>query len=316
VRDDYGALEGVYQPSLANSALTGSKGTCPAPCTYDFDGDKALWVQARSRVRDRYRNIVALLKLEQLAEAVPQTAVVSGAMRITNNGNHGGTPMVDASGSNVTVRCTPEPPGTKNATCMEYEPGQVTPTPQQGNPPSMMSPEQILRFRERAIIDRTYYTGCPPDNLVGSVVFVESCLSPGQYNGGGAVSCTPPVATLKPSCVNTIDKPGILIVRCGGLQMASNWTFVGLMYFVNGSDGSCAPRGNYTCDGNSFGPNDVLESKGGFGIWGALMVDGPACVKLGSNGMQVKYDRNVFSAAQSYGTVGLVQNTWRELPAN
>jgi hypothetical protein len=318
VRDNYGALAGVYQPGQADGTLTGANGTCPVtPCTFDFNDDKALWVQARSRVRDRTRNVVALLKLEELTEAVPQRAVVSGALRVTNNGNHGGTPMLNADGSNVTVRCVPEPAGTRNATCMDYEPGQVTPLPVQGNPPPTMSPDQILRFRERAMIDRTYYTGCPPDNLVGEVVFVEQCYNPGQYNGSGAVPCTPPNPALKPSCVNTIEKPGVLIVRCGGLQTASNWTYVGLMYFVNGSDGSCAPRGNNTCTGNSFDPGkDVLESKGGFGIWGALMVDGPACVKLGSNGMQVKFDANVFNAARSYGTVGLVQNTWRELPAS
>ena len=37
-------------------------------------------------------------------------------------------------------------------------------------------------------------------------------------------------------------------------------------------------------------------------------------MKLGSNGMQFKYDPNVFAAAKSYGTIGLVQNSWRELP--
>jgi len=59
--------------------------------------------------------------------------------------------------------------------------------------------------------------------------------------------------------------------------------------------------------------NDVFQSNGGFGVWGALVADGPACVKLGSNGLQVKSDRNAFLAAKTYGTVGLVQNTWREL---
>ncbi len=46
------------------------------------------------------------------------------------------------------------------------------------------------------------------------------------------------------------------------------------------------------------------------------MVDGNACLKLGSNGLQVKFDPRVFNAVESYGTVGLVQNTWRELDPN
>jgi hypothetical protein len=48
-------------------------------------------------------------------------------------------------------------------------------------------------------------------------------------------------------------------------------------------------------------------------VWGVVAVDGQACLKLGSNGIQVAYDGSIFDAVESYGTVGLVQNTWREL---
>ena len=37
------------------------------------------------------------LRLEQLDESTPQTAVTAGALSVTNNGNHGGTPIIDAS---------------------------------------------------------------------------------------------------------------------------------------------------------------------------------------------------------------------------
>jgi Tfp pilus assembly protein PilX len=314
VRDNYGAMANSYDPAVANASLTGTKGTCPGPCKWDFNGDHAMWVQARAKVRDRYRNVVALLKLEELAESISQRAFVAGALSITNNGNHGGTLMLDGSGSTVTVRCPPDDPGYGDATCTEYEAGQITPAPVQDDPPNMLTDEQIDRFRERAIIDGTYYANCPPDNLTGQVVFVEKCLDPPIYNGGGRVNCTPP-GGLKPSCVNSIDKPGFLIVHCGALQTAGNWTYVGIMYFANRSlaDGSCTQRGDYTCTGLQLNGNDVFQSNGGFGVWGALVADGPACIKLGSNGLQVKSDRNVFLAAKTYGTVGLVQNTWREL---
>jgi type II secretory pathway pseudopilin PulG len=317
VRDNYGDMASAYDPAIANASLTGAKGTCPGPCAWDFNGDHAMWVQSRAKVRDRYRNVVALLKLEELAESVAQRAFVSGAVSITNNGNHGGTYMLDGSGSTVTVRCPPDNPGAGNATCTEYEAGQITPAPVQDDPPDWLTTEQIDRFRERAVIDGTYYADCPPDDLTGQVVFVEKCLNPGIYNGGGRVACTPP-AGLKPSCVNTIDKPGLLIVHCGALQTAGNWTYVGIMYFANKSlaDGSCSQRGDYTCTGQQFNGNDVLQTNGGFGVWGALVADGPACIKLGSNNLQVKSDRNAFLAAKTYGTVGLVQNTWRELPPN
>ena len=127
VRDNYGALATAYDPAKANMSLTGTMGTCAGPCKWDFNGDHAMWVQARAKVRDRYRNVVALLKLEELQESVARRAVVSGAVAITNNGNHGGTYMIDGSGSTVSVRCQPEPPGTHNATCTEYEAGQIRP---------------------------------------------------------------------------------------------------------------------------------------------------------------------------------------------
>jgi len=57
----------------------------------------------------------------------------------------------------------------------------------------------------------------------------------------------------------------------------------------------------------------VLTTSGGFAVWGSLAVDGYGCLKVGSNGLQVRFDANVFDSASSYGTVGLVQNTWREL---
>jgi hypothetical protein len=75
-------------------------------------------------------------------------------------------------------------------------------------------------------------------------------------------------------------------------------------------------RGNGTCSNSpATNVNDAITTNGGFGVWGVVAVDGPACLKLGSNGVQVSYDRRVFDASESYGTVGLVQNTWRELIA-
>ena len=72
-------------------------------------------------------------------------------------------------------------------------------------------------------------------------------------------------------------------------------------------DGTCSKTNNV--DHN----RDAIVTDGGFGVWGVAAVDGPACLKLGSNGIQVTFDPSVFNAVESYGTVGLVQNTWREL---
>jgi hypothetical protein len=74
-------------------------------------------------------------------------------------------------------------------------------------------------------------------------------------------------------------------------------------------------RGDGTCSkqNNTDDARDAITTNGGFGVWGVVAVDGPACLKLGSNGIQVSFDPAVFGAVESYGTVGLVQNTWREL---
>ena len=316
VRDNYGGIANAYYTSLADGALTGALGTCSAPCSRDFNDDKAMWVQARSVVRGRVRNIVALMRMEQLNEAVPQTGLTAGAFRIDNNGNK---PMIDASGSQVIVRCPPDSQLDQNAVCTNYRGGQVSPKPVQKSPGNLMDRGQIERFRDRAIIDGTYYASCPPTLQTG-VVFIENCQNPPNYNTSNVAlaPCTPPPG-LWDSCLNTISKPGVLIVRCGALRLTGQWTFVGLMYFVNGSDGSCPgqERGTSpaTCPSQSLDGNTVLDTQAGFGSWGGIAADGNACVIIGSNGGQMKFDVNAFSALHSYGTIGLVQNTWRELPA-
>lgn len=320
VRDNGAPLATAYDPTKADQAQTGCART---PCTYDANGDRELWVQSQTFVRGRPRNVVARLRLEQLAESIPQTAVVAGALQITNSGNHGGTPIIDAGESQVIVRCSD--PAT-NTSCADFQAGQIKPgTPQpDASAPNMMSPEQLQRFKQRAIMDRTYYPGCPTDpyNFTGKVVWVEGCVDaqlPNLTSKVPTVPCPTAPPGLDKDCVNTEDNPGLLIWHCGRADMAGGWTFRGVLYIVNNSDGTCAPplqtpRGDGTCSTQpNATQNDAITTSGGFGVWGSVAVDGPACLKLGSNGVQVSYDKRVFDAVESYGTVGLVQNTWREI---
>jgi hypothetical protein len=134
---------------------------------------------------------------------------------------------------------------------------------------------------------------------------------------------------LSNSCINDITRPGVLIWHCGAARFTGNLAYVGLLYMVNASDRTSSAAedrctstvgidqiGNGTCQQNGNGSGDVLTLGGGFTIWGAVAIDGPGCFQAGSNGLNVYYDSNVFGAVRSYGTAGLVQNTWRELPAN
>ena len=80
----------------------------------------------------------------------------------------------------------------------------------------------------------------------------------------------------------------------------------------NNSDGTCA---SFPAKTGGCPTAAVYESGGGSGVAGALVADGGGCVLIGSNSVNIKYDANVFNSVTSYGTVGLVQNTWRELKA-
>jgi Tfp pilus assembly protein PilX len=322
VRDNGGALATAYDASKADVPQSGC--FTNFPCTYDANKDREIWVQSQSVVRGHARNVVARLRLEQLAESIPQTAVVSGALQITNNGGRGGTPIIDATGSQVVVRCS-NPAVT---TCANYENGQITPgTPQPDtSSPNMMTPEQLQRFKQRAIMDNKYFKTCPGENgqgydLSGQVVWIEGCAGvPNLTSKVPTTSCPTAPQGLDKDCVNTEDKPGLLIWHCGRADMAGGWTYRGVLYIVNNSDGTCPaslPAKGTTPPSCSKQPSvqdeDAITTNGGFGVWGAVAVDGNACLKLGSNGLQVKFDPRVFDAVESYGTVGLVQNTWREL---
>jgi Tfp pilus assembly protein PilX len=320
VRDNGGALKNAYDPLQADLAQTTTGiGTCAAPCTYDFNHDNEIWVQAQSIVRGKKRNVVARMRLEQITENLPKTGVTAGALSVTNNGNHGGTPIIDASGSSVLVRCS----NTSASDCVDAKAGQIVPTPQAATVPNLMSASQLARFKQRAITDGRYYPGCPTKNannkydFSGTVVWIEGCANPPTLtNQVQTVSCNPP-AGMAQACTNVDDEPGLVIWHCGRADMAGGYTHRGILYVVNNSDGTCAglpERGDGTCVGqNVDDTRDVLTTSGGFAVWGALAVDGSGCMKIGSNGLQVRFDANVFDSAESYGTVGLVQNTWREL---
>jgi hypothetical protein len=256
---------------------------------------------------------------------------------VTNNGNHGGTPIIDATGSQVLVRC----PNASATTCVNAESGQVTPTPTSGSSTMapMMTASQLARFKSRAITDGKYFSGCPGENgqgydLSGPVVWVEGCSSvPNMTNRIPTTPCSPPNG-MSGACVNhddstnpATDSPGVLIWHCGRADMAGGWTYRGVLYIVNNSDGTCPSGimptgvtqiGDYTCSSEpaTDTSRDVLTTNGGFGVWGAVAVDGPGCLKVGSNNLQIKFDPKVFDTVESYGTVGLVQNTWRELTPN
>lgn len=328
VRDNGGGMGTAFVPGSADAgqsgtnATTGAAYTCTGPCTYDANGDRKLWVRSQAVVRGRLRTIVATLKLETLAESVPQTAVSAGGI---NTGNNGSQVKIYAVGSSVIVKCDPSTSSGNKSDCISGT--GIEPAPVQGASGNFMTPEQIARFKTRAMADGTYFPGCPPNgDVTGEVVFVDQCNSTGlNYNNTTDCVLPPKPAGggngLQAPCANGMTRPGLLIWHCGTIDDSGKGTFVGVLYMVNGSDGGCPATGSFAtrggttvnCGGNSNNANNVYSATGGLGVLGALVIDGNGCLYAGSNGMQVQFDPNVFGSVASYGTVGLVQDTWREL---
>ena len=301
VRDNGGALANAYDPLQADAAQTTRGRHVPAdPVHLRLQQDNEVWVQAQSTVRGKPRNVVARLRLEELTENVPQAAVTAGAISITNNGDHGGTPLIDGTGSAVVVRCTTS--DAAEVRRRQERPDHAGPSdglaaqPDDGGAARSL---QAARDHRRQLLP-----GLPDQGRGGN-------LSRRRRLDRGLLSSTP--EPRQPGCDRAVraagghvrhcvrqrrDQPGLMIWHCGRGDIQGGWTHRGIIYMVNNSDGTCAPslpaRGDGTCVGNGATTARRAHTNGGFGIWGALAVDGLACIKVGSNGLQIIFDANVF----------------------
>jgi Tfp pilus assembly protein PilX len=293
IRDNGGpSLAGSYVSGAAAEATqsgtnvaTGLAYTCPGPCRWDANGDRQLWVQARAVVQGKARNIVALLKREQFTEPFPRNTVTAGSFAITNSGNK---TVVDATTSQVAVRCT-----ALTAACADYDAGkgQVQPAAiiRDAALPPALTARQIARFKAAAQTadPPTYFTSCQP-SLEGRIIFLDIPATTSCSDSSGAV-------------YNTPEAPGMVIIPRGRFTLAG--TLYGLIYAGN--------------EQNSSGP--VLTLNANSYVFGGVAVDGPGRLVIGqASGPRptISFMASAFNLPVTFGTTGLVQNTWRELPAN
>jgi len=289
IRDNGGTSADAFATATADAAQsgtdarTGAAYTCPGPCNWDANGDLKLWVQAQAIVRGRPRSLVALLKREQFSESFALNGVTAGSMETTNSGNK---TIIDASGSQVVVRCT-----STAASCTDYNAGkaQVLPATIVRDPstPAAMIAPQLERFKAaaRSANPSTYYTSCPA-SLAGAAVFIDV---------PSATSCS----DANSATYNSALQPGIVIMPRGTLSMKGS--LYGLVYMANEQGSS----------------NAVLTMQANSEIFGGVAIDGPGRLVVGqASGPRptISYVSNAFNALRTYGTTGLVQNTWRELP--
>jgi Tfp pilus assembly protein PilX len=290
IRDNGGTIADAFVLAQADAAQTGTNVktgaayTCPSPCKWDANGDLLLWVQARAVVKGHPRNLVALLKREEFAESVAaNNTVQAGSVETTNSGNKA---IVDARGSQMVVRCT-----SSGSTCTDINAnkGQVLPPVIVHDPatPPGMTAAQMARFKAvaQSSSPSRYYTTCPPD-LTGKVVYVDVPAATACKDGSAAI-------------YNTDADPGIVIMPRGTFELQGSYH--GILYAGN--------------EQNTSGPVIVLDA--GSEVFGGVIVDGPGRLVVGQasgNSPTITYKPNAYNSLSTYGTTGLVQNTWRELP--
>jgi Tfp pilus assembly protein PilX len=285
IRDDGGSAPNFY----ADSA------TLLQPA-YDANGNGKVWIRATSTARNKTRTMVTLVRVEEQSEDIPHAAVIAGSLNNSNNGNKVIVDMSASTGANgfIGVRCSPLPG--ESTPCL----GQ--PRPSSGTWPTdrvqtqlspfdghiqtgytaapIVSADGRARLKARAIADGKYFATCPASIPNGQIVWIES----GNCNIQGAQ-------------VNSPGAPGMLIVNNGTLSVTSQADFYGVIYMVNAQ--------------NSSGTVMTVHANGV--VHGGVLIDGNGVMSAGSSKENVIFQDTAYNAVKTYGTAGMIQNTWREI---
>ena len=134
------------------------------------------------------------------------------------------------------------------------------------------------RLKDRAVSDGTYYATCPASLPVTStVIWIDSgdC----KYTGNQSVST------------------GMLVVNSGTFDWSGTQDFFGVIYMINAQ--------------NSSGIVAAVHGNGN--IRGGVLIEGNGVFDVGSSKGNLVFDDNAYKGVKTYGTAGMVQNTWREI---
>ena len=299
ILDDKGSPpSSFYDPNAYYTTSGALKPACGATVSntcvdhWDRNGNDAVWVRAHGEVAPgRPRTLVALVRIQESSETLPRRTVIAGRFRTDNAGNKTivNTNSTAASPHPVTVRCDPNSSG-----CMEYEPnkGQISPDGAVAGPEYVgqpaIQPDITERLIERAASDGTYFaSGTCPTTLTGRVVYIDNATGCNFPPGTGNVT------------YNSFDEPGIIIIRRGQFTSQGGMTLHGIIYHLNADNSS----------------DFLIKLRGNNTIYGALFIDGPGGIDVGSAKFNLIYDDRIFQDISSYGTASIVQNSWRELKA-
>lgn len=290
VRDNGGGATSYYDPAVV-----------PSQPSYDANGDGSVWVRAEATAQCRTRITVALVRLSRVPLPFPRNVLTANWISLRNAGRKvlvdtlgtyaqppSAQPQKNAQPGGVAARCVNAP-----TPCVSYDPskGQIVPDTTvagAGGSSSTLTDDQIdgLRQQAQTAVPPSYYGptsplgSCPP-SLTGQLVFVEDLTNCPQYRGG-----------------NSANSPGVLVFMKGTLSMTGNAVFYGIVYAGN--------RTNLT--------GAVVSLNGTSAIQGAVVVDGPGGVIVGSSRTNIVFDTRAFSLVQGLANATMVPNTWRQLP--
>ena len=295
----------------------------PQTATWDRNGDGKLWVRAEAEVRGEPRILVAQVKVEEVGVPFPSSAISAGGFGTGNNGNDdlinqypegGGLP------GTIYVRCT-EAEAAANPDCSSYVPGQIeepvvicytdSPAPCTPQPTTAIPPEFLDILRNTAKQQNTYYDGVCPPTPEGPASIGGSPTANSTVGDGSVVFIENRSCTFAANDTwHSETDPGLLITTNGTLAFTGSQTFNGLIYAAN-------------LQGDDFNDQPVIDLGGNVRIVGAVAVDGQGTVNIGSTGnppdgdpFVLQYAPNVLDDIEAFGTAGIIQNTWREIPAN
>ena len=284
--------------------------TVQARPRYDQNVNGEMWVRAEATLKGKKRTVVARVRVEALPLSPPKAPFVAGKF---NTGNNADSKVIVQTTPGVygVVRCDNGGAVTSHSNdCIDYANGQLSPTnmvKSDVNAGAAIPPGLMDSLKQMAINNHTYYgnvgTNCPDPS--GEVVFIEQ----GNCSYSGNMT------------VNGSTKKGIFVIRNGTLELGGTVSWWGVIYAMN-EQGCGSPTASNCLNYKGYNDN-VVTVTGTPTVHGAIFVDGEGRLGLGNSGNAgncanclptLMYDPSVVQDLVAYGTAGIIQNTWREIP--
>jgi type II secretory pathway pseudopilin PulG len=284
----------VHDNDAPNELFYSDTTTRAAP-GYDRNGDGKLWVRAQATTRVKTRTLIALVRVLEQDEDMPHAALITGALELLNQGNKA---LIQAGGQLVAVRCRPQ--DDPSAICAGHAygggllgvlsellsklsvqiPGTTVVTQYGGG--VSLTPEAAARLQARAIADGTNYTTCPA-SLAGRVVYIDGAGDCPAYTGN--------------AIYNSETRPGVMVLANTSLELGGTVEYHGIIYNPNPTSTTA----------------ELVRVRGNAVVDGGIHVDGMASTAIGDSHLNLQIDLNAYNALKSYGSAGIIQNTFREI---